>query len=171
MEEGAEDIVSRLVEAVFDEMVAPGCEPGRAEEPRRHIAPDPLLGGQRSGESFTLGAEKAGELVGVFEVRGDGRIRPFFVRADQRGKGIARRMFPVAGEGPRRAGPHPAAITANSSPRAVPIHESLVFSVALPEQVKKGIRHTLMTHRIRQPGQRGRACPPIPPSQTLCAGG
>jgi GNAT superfamily N-acetyltransferase len=100
------------------------------------------------GESFVLVAEEAGEPVGVIDVRDGCHIRLFFVRRDYQGRGIGRSLFEMAVNRCRQADPELTEITVNSSPYAVPIYESLGFYMALPEQVKNGIRHTPMTCRF-----------------------
>jgi GNAT superfamily N-acetyltransferase len=145
---GDEQRVSELIEAVFDEFIAPDYESGGIEEFRKHIVPHDILGRHMRGDSFVLVVEEAGEMVGVIDVRDGSHIRLFFVRKERQGRGIGRKLFELAVDRCRQEDHELTAITVNSSPYAVPIYESLGFVVSHPEQVKNGIRHTPMTCRF-----------------------
>ena len=145
---GDEERVSRMIEGVFDEFIAPDYEAEGIEEFKRHIVPEVILERHMRGDSFVLVAEEGDEPVGVIDVRDGNHIRLFFVREDRQGRGIGRKLFELALERCLREKRGLDSITVNSSPYAVPIYESLGFSANGPERVKNGIRHTPMIRSI-----------------------
>jgi GNAT superfamily N-acetyltransferase len=145
---GDERKVTELIEEVFDEFIAPDYEEGGIEEFRKHIVPHDILGRHMRGESCVLLAEEEGRLVGMIDLRDGSHIRLFFVRKEQQGRGIGRKLFDLAVDRCRKLNPELTVITVNSSPYAIPIYESLGFAAARPEQVRNGIRHTPMIWRI-----------------------
>jgi GNAT superfamily N-acetyltransferase len=142
---GDEEGVSRLVEEVFDEFIAPDYDGEGIVEFKRNILAEDLLRRHLSGESFIMIAEEGGEPVGVIDIRDGSHIRLFFVRRDYQGKGVGGRLLQLAVERLRWENPGLDAVTVNSSPYAIPIYQRMGFEATQPEQVKNGIRHTPMT--------------------------
>lgn len=148
---GDEERVSLLVEEVFDEFVAPDFSAEGAAEFKRSILPRDLLERHLSGKSFTMVAEEGVEPVGMIDIGGGSHVRLFFVRRDRQGRGIGGTLMRLAVERLRWEEPGMEAVTADSPPRAVPVYESLGFTVTRPGRVKNGMRLTPMTLFLASP--------------------
>ncbi|MDY6795099.1 MAG: GNAT family N-acetyltransferase [Actinomycetota bacterium] len=144
MLDGEEKTVSKLVEKVFDEFVAPDYAPEGAVEFKRYIGPEALINRMRDDQSFILTAKDAGKIVGVIAIRGGPHILLLFVHKDHHRLGIARALFSAAKERSLEKSPDLERITVNSSPFAISVYESLGFEATQPELVINGIRHTPM---------------------------
>ena len=149
MLQGEVEDVSRLVEKVFDDFVAPDLAAEGVAEFKRFISPDALREKAVEGGAFVLTAKDGNDIVGVIAIRDNQHIFLFFVHDDYQSKGVARRLFSMALERCRRENPGLVGITVNSSPYAISIYESLGFVQTEPEKVKNGIRHTPMLYKIQ----------------------
>lgn len=147
--EGDEEAVSRLIEGLFQEFIAPQYTAEGIEEFAKHMAPQAILKRYREGTSFAFLALEEQEVLGFIEVRDYNHIMLFFVREDHHRRGIARRLFALALDECLANNPELRSLTVNSSPYAVPIYERLGFTQTHPEQLKNGIRHTPMSYEVR----------------------
>lgn len=126
-----------LVWNVFLEFEAPEYSQEGIDEFKRTI--------DRQSENMTLemyGAFEKDELLGVIATRNEGsHIALFFVKTENHGQGIGRRLFahilPLC---------ESSFLTVNSSPYAVKIYRRLGFADTDTEQLTNGIRYVPMKY-------------------------
>lgn len=136
MQAGEEAKICALVEAVFNEFVAPGYGEEGIKEFFKFA--NPLAMAERAGPAqVVVVAEQGTDLVGVIEMRNGAHIALLFVRT--RGQGIARELVQRAVAECRIRQPELNKITVNSSPFAAPVYAHLGFQQTDTIQEKNGI--------------------------------
>jgi GNAT superfamily N-acetyltransferase len=126
-----------ILKSPIDEFEAPEYSQEGVDEFKRTI--------DRQSENMTFkmfGAYEQGQLLGVVATRNEGsHISLFFVRKENHGQGIGRKLFlhilPLCSG---------SLITVNSSPYAAKIYRRLGFQDTGEEQVKNGIRYVPMKY-------------------------
>lgn len=127
----------KLVLEVFMEFEAPEYTQEGVEEFRNSIEDEDFV-----GKLNFYGAFVNDELSGVLAMRAPQHISLFFVKAENQGKGIGRKLFE------RMKKDYDVKLfTVNSSPFAVKIYEKLGFTADCPERTTSGIRYTPMTYK------------------------
>jgi predicted GNAT family N-acyltransferase len=143
MVSGEEDEVSRLINRVFDEFVAPGYALDGVQEFQKYVQAETIK--QRSeGDHFVLVAIAAERIVGVIEIRANEHLSLLFVDSEFHGRKISREFLQRALDICHRHRPDLTQMSVNSSPYAVPIYERLGFEQTGPEEVLNGIRFVPM---------------------------
>ena len=140
---GVEDAeaIAALVMRVFDGFIAPDLDAeGRAAFARDSI-PE-VFARRLAGESDGYLAVRAGQFVGVIEMRGN-HLKSLFVAGEYQGRGIARRLLARA-----LAGREGAEITVNASPYAEAAYQRLGFRPTGDWTVSDGLRHRPMLRRV-----------------------
>ena len=120
MVNGEEEVVSALVEGVFNEFVAPDYNEEGIAEFFRFANPDAMRERIRSG-GFVLAAEYGGDLAGVLEFTPPNSIAILFVTVRRRG--IAKGLLSQAIKKVLIANPSLSKLVAHSSPYAVVVYE------------------------------------------------
>ncbi len=137
----------KLVSAVFDEFVAPLYSKEGIAEFKSFIEPEKLLR-RLQANSFMLGAESRGELVGITAVRDWNHVSLPFVTGDQQHRGIARSLLAEALRRCRAVEPDLTQVTVNSSPNAREAYRRMGFTPTSEEQLTNGIRSVPMVLRL-----------------------
>lgn len=136
MKKGEEEKVCRLIEKVFNELVAPDYETEGVNEFYRFVNPIDLA--ERAGpEQVVIVAEQGRDLVGAIEMGNCDHIAMLFVSL--RGKGIAKELIKKAVEECRKRNPEIIRISVNSSPFAEPVYCRMGFKPTGAFQKKNGI--------------------------------
>ena len=95
-------------------------------------------------QGFALVAKLDGRIVGMCALRDGHHVTLFFVLPEFQGRGIGRRLLDSAVAWLRRTVPGATKLEVHSSPGAVPVYQSLGFSVTGLEKVDDGIRYVPM---------------------------
>ena len=134
------EAIAGLVMRVFDGFIAPDLDAEGRATFARDSAPE-VFAHRLSGESEGILAERAGQIVGVIEMRGN-HLKSLFVAGEYQGRGIARRLLARA-----LAGREGAQITVNASAYAQALYERLGFRPTGDWTVGDGLRHRPMARR------------------------
>ena len=139
--------ISELIIAAFDEFIGPEYTPQGIEEFRKYVQPNVLLE-RINQEHFVLVAARAGDLIGMIEMRQNNHVALLFVAKRAQGQGIARDLLHHALAEARSQMPELARVTVNSSRYGVSAYQKLGFRQTGPERVVNGIVFIPMAKRL-----------------------
>ena len=135
------EVIADLVIRVFDGFIAPDLDAEGRATFARDSAPE-VFARRLAGESDGyLAILRAGQIVGVIEMRGN-YLKSLFVAGEYQGRGIARRLLARA-----LAGREGAEITVNASAYAEAAYERLGFRPTGDWTVSYGLRYRPMLRR------------------------
>lgn len=141
MSSGEEQAVCKLVEHVFDELVAPDYEQEGIDEFFRFANAAAMAERVRSG-GYVLVAKQSGKLVGVLEFMPPDRIAMLFVTLP--GQGIAKELVARAIKKARCEKHAISKVTVHSSLQAEKAYQKMGFRRSGSIAIEHGIRHIPM---------------------------
>lgn len=141
MRSGEEPAVCKLVEHVFNELVASDYEQEGREEFFRFATPHAMAERVRSG-GFVLVAKQSGNLVGALEFALPERVAMLFVTL--RKQGVAKEMLVRAIRKARSENPALSKVTVHSSPYAEAAYQKMGFRRSGSATTDHGIRYIPM---------------------------
>jgi len=146
--EGEEKEISAMIQAVFNEFVAPCYSLEGINEFNSFILPDRLAERVKTGDEFIITAKDAGKIVGVIGIKENKHISLLYVEKKYHCRGIAGKIINMALEKCRKKDPKLAEITVHSSLYGVYICQQLGFQLVSAEQEEKGIKYFPMSKKI-----------------------
>lgn len=145
---GEEFQVCQMIEACFNEFIAPEYSQEGRSEFLKYLNPEFILF-RLAHNHFILVAVDGNKIAGVIEVRSNYHISLLFVKKEYQKRGIAKKLLELALVKCRQHKPDVSIVEVNSSPYAVPVYENLGFMKINIEQVANGMRYTPMTLKLR----------------------
>lgn len=146
MRSGEEQAVCKIVELVFNQLVAPDYEPEGVEEFFKFANAAAMADRVRSG-GFVIVAKQSGKLVGMLEFVPPDRIAMLFVTL--RSQGIGQELLARAIKKARSVNPGLSRVTVHSSPYAESAYERMGFRRTGNATTENGIRYTPMELWLR----------------------
>lgn len=140
--------VSRLVEEVFNEFVAPEYSENGTNTFLDFIKPSSIEGRLKREDCFILTAKHDENIVGAIEIKECSHISLLFVHKNYQKKGIAKNLFLESQKICLKLNPDIRSITVNSSPYALKIYTKLGFKQTAPKKEKNGIRFFPMVYKF-----------------------
>jgi GNAT superfamily N-acetyltransferase len=139
--------VCHLAAHVFTASVAPSFTPEGVAEFLQYLAPHEMVK-RLHHEHEVWVAERAGQILGLIEVRDGNHIALFFVAQAYQGLGIGRRLLETVIQVCHTRQPTLAALTVHATPNAVAIYRRLGFVPTAPEQAERGMRYVPMIRKL-----------------------
>ncbi|OKH18057.1 GNAT family N-acetyltransferase [[Limnothrix rosea] IAM M-220] len=144
--------ISALMEAVFQDCIAPGYDPQGIDEFLQYIHPT-AIAYRLKRNHFLRVAEVEGNIVGVLEMRTYHHLSLLFVDRKFQRQGIAKRLVQEAIAICHAENPQLQNITVHANPGAIPAYKAMQFQIVGEERVENGIRYVPMRHELEQKNQ------------------
>lgn len=141
--------ISRLMESVFNEFIAPDYDTEGIGVFLKYIHPM-AIADRLKRDHFLRVAEIQQEIVGVVEVRHYQHISLLFVTRKFQRRGIASELVRQAIALCLTAEIPPKRITVHADPKALPAYQAMGFKPTGQERVENGIRYIPMKYDLRQ---------------------
>lgn len=147
--------ISRLMERVFDEFIAPGYDPQGTREFLGYIHPAAIAYRVKRNHFLRVAVARGREnspIVGVVEVRNDCHISLLFVAGEFQRRGIARTLVHQAIAQCQTNNPNLQHITVHADPRACPAYQAMGFHSTGDARTENGIHYIPMVYLVNNGG-------------------
>jgi GNAT superfamily N-acetyltransferase len=155
--------ISRLMETVFDEFIAPGYDPHGTREFLGYIHPAAIAYRIKRNHFLrvatveeTVNERTTTKIVGVIEVRNHCHFSLLFVAGQFQRRGIASELVRQAIALCQTHNPTLQHVTVHADPRAVPAYEAMGFYATGTARIENGIHYIPMVYSLEGDGEMGR---------------